>query len=193
MEQLAARIFDKIQSSEHGSRTFCDFPIKSICGMNVHLELSFLSLGASTKQVRIVIGTYDICYSENSETQLFFHTLETINRSGVDFTIFTIEKIMNYIKQMLEIIPTLRLDKLKSCLTQSDPIDTSYFDLFKFDNTELKYDICSVCHELCNTKTECKHPICIECVPRLDGYESDDEMTKRDCPLCRQQFKYICH
>jgi len=188
MESLAARIHKKIQSSEHECRPFCDFPIKSICGMNVHVELVFLSLGANTKQARIIIGTDDVSYDTHSETQLFAHTLESIKG---DFTLFTVEKITNYINQMLEIIPTLRLDKLKSCLTQDDPIDTTYFDLFKFDNTELKYDICCVCHDLCNTKTECKHPICIECVPKIDGYESDDEPTRRDCPLCRNQFKYI--
>jgi hypothetical protein len=92
---------------------------------------------------------------------------------------------------MLEIIPTLRLDKLKAKLTQDAPIDTTYFDLFKFDNVELKYDICSVCHEICNTTTECKHSICIECVSKLDGYESDDEDTLYNCPLCREKFKYL--
>jgi hypothetical protein len=191
MEQLAARIYEKIQSSMHTCRPFCDFPIKSICGMNVHLELVFLSLGANTKQVRICIGTCDINYAAHSETQLFSHTIETIQ--NIEFSFFTIEKIMDYIKQMLKIIPTLRLDKTKSCLTQSEPIDTTHFDLFKFDNTELKYDECCVCHELCNTTTECKHPICILCVSKLDGYESDDEDIRRDCPLCRSHFKYLRH
>lgn len=189
MEQLAARTHEKIQSSTHECRPFCDFPIKSICGMNVHLELVFLSLGSNTKQVRMVIGTYDVSYSEISETQLFSHTLETIQ--NIEFSFFTIEKIINHIKQMLEIIPILRLDKMKACFTQEETIDTSYFDLFKFNNTELKYDTCCVCHELCGTTTECKHPICIECVPKINGYESDDEPTRRDCPLCRKTFQYI--
>jgi hypothetical protein len=190
MEQLAARIHEKIQSSVHEQRPFCDFPIKSICGMNVHLELVFLSLGANTKQVRICIGTYDVSYAAHTETQLFAHTLETIQ--NIEFSFFTIEKIIDYIKQMLEIIPTLQLDKLKAKLTQDAPIDMTYFDLFKFDNTQIKYDDCCVCREICNTTTECKHPICILCVSKLDGYESDDEPTARDCPLCRQQFKYLC-
>ena len=189
MEQLAARIHEKIQSSVHEQRPFCDFPIKSICGMNVQLELVFLSLGANTKQVRICIGTYDVIYAAHSETQLFDHTLETIQ--NIEFSFFTIEKIIDYIKQMLEIIPTLRLDKLKAKLTQDAPIDTTYFDLFKFDNTTCKYDVCCVCHDLCGTTTECKHPICIECVSKLDGYESDDEDTLYNCPLCREKFKYI--
>jgi len=189
MEQLAARIHEKIQSSVHEQRPFCDFPIKSICGMNVHLELVFLSLGANTKQVRICIGTYDVSYAAHSETQLFAHTLETIQ--NIEFSFFTIEKIIDYIKQMLVIIPKLKLDKLKSCLTESEPIDTTYFDLFKFDNTVLLYDVCCVCYEKCNTTTECKHPLCILCVSKLSGYESEDEDTEYDCPLCREKFKYI--
>jgi hypothetical protein len=189
MESLAAIIHEKIQSSVQERRHFYDFPIKSICGMNVDIDLAFLSLGANTKQSRMKIITNDVSYAAHSDTELYDYPLETIQ--NIEFSFFTIEKIIDYIKQMLEIIPTLRLDKLKAKLTQDDPIDTTYFDLFKFDNTTCKYDVCCVCHDLCGTTTECKHPICIECVPKLDGYESDDEPTTRDCPLCRNQFKYL--
>jgi hypothetical protein len=193
MEQLAAQIHNEIQSKPEyiDNRTFCDFPIRSICGVNIHLELEFQSLGANAKQCVIKIITFDVKYSGNSDTELFSHTLELI-RPTVDFTLFTVEKITNYIKQMLEIIPKLRLNKLKAKLTQEEPIDTSYIELFKFENTELRYDICSVCHELCNTTTKCKHSICIECASKLDGYESDDEETEYDCPLCRTRFIYLC-
>jgi hypothetical protein len=197
MDQLAARIHKEIQDRipfdvRNETRTFCDFPIRSICGMKVHIELSFESLGLKRKQCTMRINTFDVLYSENSETQLFSYTFDSID-PATNFTIFTEEKIIDYIKQMLDIIPTLRLDKLKACLTQREPMDTSYFELFKFDNTELKYDICSVCHELCGTKTKCKHTICIECASKLDGYQSDeDEDPEYDCPLCRAKFKYIC-
>jgi len=189
MEQLAARIHLKIQGEEP-SISFCDFPIRSICGMDVHVELEFQTFRANAMQCALKIITFDVKYSRNSETILFSHTLELI-QPIVDFTLFTVEKINNYLNQMLEIIPKLRLDKLKAKLTQDDPIDTTYFELFKFENTELCYDICSVCHELCNTTTECKHSICILCVSKLDGYESDDEDTEYDCPLCRAKFKYL--
>jgi hypothetical protein len=188
MEQLAARIHASIQGEQ--SISFCDFPIRSICGIDVHVELQFQSIGANTIQCILIITTSKVLYCEGSNTHLFSKTLDTI-KPTVDFTLFTVEKITNYIKQMLDIIPTLRLDKLQACLTQNELIDLSYIELFKFDNTELKYDICSVCHELCGTKTECKHSICIECVSKLDGYESEDEDLIYDCPLCRAKFKYI--
>ena len=193
MEFLAARIHKEIQGKPeyYETRSFCDFPIKSICGINIHLELEFQSQGANAKQCVMKIITFDVKYSRNFDAELFSHTLELIQPT-VDFTLFTVEKITNYVNQMLDIIPTLRLDKLKAKLTQDDPIDTTYFELFKFENTELKYDICSVCHDLCNTKTECKHSICILCVSKLDGYESDeDEDPEYDCPLCRAKFKYL--
>ena len=192
MEQLAARIHNEIQSKPEyiDNRTFCDFPIRSICGVNIHLELEFQSLGSNAKQCVMKIITFDVKYSRNSDTELFSHTLELIQPT-VDFTLFTVEKITNYIKQMLEIISKLRLDKLKAKLTQEEPNNTSYIELFKFENTKLRYDICSVCHELCNTTTECKHSICIECASKLDGYESDDEDTEYSCPLCREKFKYL--
>ena len=188
MEQLAARIHASIQG-EH-SISFCDFPIKSICGIGVHVRLQFQSIGANTIQCILIITTSDVLYEEGSDIHLFSKTLDTI-KPTVDFTLFTIEKITNYIKQMLDIIPTLRLDKLHACLTQNEPTDLSYIELFKFSNTELRYEICSICHEFCNTKTECKHSICIECVSKMDGYESEDEDPIYDCPLCRAKFKYI--
>jgi len=189
MEQLAARIHASIQGEEP-SISFCDFPIRNICGIGVHVSLQFQSIGANTIQCKLIIDTSDVLYYEGKETLLFSRSLDMITPT-VDFTLFTCEKITNYIKQMLDIIPTLRLDKLKAYFTQEEPIDISYIELFKFENTELKYEICSICHDLCGTRTKCKHSICIECVSKLDGYQSDEEDPEYDCPLCRAKFKYI--
>jgi hypothetical protein len=190
MEQLAARIHTKIQKEEP-SISFCDFPIRSICGIDVHVELQFQSIGAHTIECVLIITTEDVLYCEGSNTHLFSKTLDTIKPTA-DFTLFTVEKITDYIKQMLVIIPKLQLNKLDAKLTQEEPIDTSYIELFKFQNTEIKYDICSVCHDLCGTTTKCNHFICIECASKLDGYQSDEDSDPEyDCPLCREKFKYL--
>jgi hypothetical protein len=45
-----------------------------------------------------------------------------------------------------------------------------------------KYDMCSVCHETVNTKTDCGHTICIPCFDKIKHGDEGETV----CPCCRQ-------
>jgi len=75
-------------------------------------------------------------------------------------------------------LDSLRFNKKRNRF-QTTPIRD--WDFLRSENVKLIYEECCVCQEDTNTKTNCKHPICIPCYDKIK--ENEDETQ---CPICRR-------
>jgi hypothetical protein len=194
MDKLANHIMSLVEKDKTKTIMFHKFPIKTICEIDVIISLEFI---AENPCVRFLIDA-QICIQDD-DSSLFCKVLEKFEEED-GLSKITEETIMKYLQQIVDIIPTLKLDKFESVLTDEEIIfDEKIITLFKFDNTVLKYDICSVCHDLCGTITEeCKHHLCVACVGKISENKHDcdfngicDECGYKKCPLCRKDFYSI--
>jgi len=60
-------------------------------------------------------------------------------------------------------------------------IQQQVVELFGYEDL----DECCVCSELTTLKTECRHPLCLECWVKLKKRKND---IQRQCPMCRQDI-----
>lgn len=191
MQDCADHIISLIDiEKDKQSIMFHRFPIKTICEIDVIISLEFLNEGKTL--VRFLVDSFLLV--KDDDTLLFCKVIDKLENG---FANITREKVMDYLKEIIEIIPTLKLDKFTGTLTDEFVFETEqWIQLFKFDNTILKYDICCVCHELCGTTTECHHHICVACVSKLSENNHEcsgicDECGIKTCPCCRKNFSYI--
>jgi hypothetical protein len=188
MNKLAKHVMCLVEKDKTKTIMFHKFPIKTICEIDVIISLEFI---VEAPCVRFVIDS-QVCI-QNDESSLFCKVLETFDKED-GLSKITEETIMKYLQQMADIIPTLKIDKFESVLTDEETIfDEQIINLFKFENTVLKYDICAVCQDLCGTTTEdCNHHLCISCFSKLPENKQDDtDFDTRKCPLCRKDFYSI--
>jgi len=196
LEGLAQKVKKLLETPDSNRRriAFHNFPIRVICGIDVFISFEFLNYDNL-----IVNFTIEASNSRFTcdEYYVYSKNLETIKGEDISFSSISLEMIVGYFEKIIEIIPTLHLDKYDARLTDEPNIYTEeLLERFKFENTELKFDICSVCHEVCGTITyECKHYLCIECCGKIAETEHDchpdglcDDCGFKKCPLCRESF-----
>ena len=200
MESLARAIIQGYENhfmvlAEKAGAFEFQLPIKTICGINVAAEIGIRKAmsgpwrgGVDMFVFRIF--AYEVGYEEAENagalyviySKLFPKTQAKLQADQVEA----------YLEEILEIIPTLRFDKKTTKLTADYVYDDEAVALFKFDNTTTKYEECCVCHELCGTKTECEHSLCLMCIssmPRVYDEEEDEEIKK--CPMCREKIENV--
>ena len=130
---------------------------------------------------------------KNEDTIMYSKVIDTVDA----FFDITQLKVLGYLQEMIDIIPTLKLDKFAGALTDEFIFENEQIlELFKFENTVLKYDTCCVCQELCGTTTVCHHHLCIACFSKLAEVEHEcedicDECGTKKCPICRKDFYFI--
>ena len=183
MESLAKAILKALEKSSNSGLSF-KLPVETICGIKVYAEFKVHKHNGKILSIAFNIESYDISDNDDSNT-IFSRTLAR------DFkqTTVTVEEIIPCIEQILAIIPTLKFDKKRSTLTDEDILEDEVVELFRFENTTI-CEVCCVCHDLTNSKTECGHPLCLVCMSSLDENFEGGERTK-SCPLCREYMSFI--
>jgi hypothetical protein len=113
--------------------------------------------------------------------------------SDDDFTRYVVEEVLKTLRE-------LTIDKLngyfvtpKNCpmpdLVKMDAMWEEFCQEFKDDETfELEMNECCVCFSLTKTKTNCGHPVCLECVSKI---QRDPNEYRKNCPLCRQLIRRL--
>lgn len=198
LEGLARKVLKLLEKNDTTRRriNFHNFPIRKICGIDVYVSFEFTNFDDLNVNFNIeALNTKFDC----DEYFLYSKNLETVKGEDILFSSITLEKIVEYFEKVLEIIPNLKLDKYDACLTDEPNIFTEEcLSFFKFENTELKYDTCSVCLETCGTITDCKHHLCIDCCGKIDETEHEchpdglcDECGYKKCPICRGDFMHL--
>lgn len=199
LEGLVQKVLKLLENDDMTRRriAFHNFPIKAICGVGVFINFEF-----SNFKDLIVNFTIEPSSTrfECDEYFLYRKNLEIVKGEDIPFSSITFDRVKGYFEKVIEIIPTLRLDKYDCCLTDQPNVFTEEcLSLFKFENTELKYDICSVCLDVCGTITsDCKHHLCLECCGKLPENEHEchpdglcDDCGYRKCPMCRGDFMFL--
>jgi hypothetical protein len=81
------------------------------------------------------------------------------------------------------VFPTLKFSKLKGIFMSPHATDSrykpspSYHHLLTHPTLVLKSVQCVACMEDTEVKTDCNHPLCIQC---------NQNLKKRNCPMCRR-------
>lgn len=192
MESLAKAIMQKLEKTLEGlgnsSDIYFKLPIKTICGIKVSSELKFVRHNSQIHAVAFNVESYDICDESEDSPSIFYRNV----LKDLRVTTLTLEQIISCIEQILTIIPTLKFNKKTSELTDEDFLGDDVHELFKFDNTTIIGDVCSVCHELTNTRTDCSHQLCLVCMSSIKGYYESGEHIRK-CPLCRDDITILHH
>jgi hypothetical protein len=192
MESLAKAILQKFEKSVESLGNHGDFffklPVKTICGIKVCAELKFFRGNSQIHDVRFDIESYDISVHDSDDSPSIFCRCLL---KDLKVPTLTLEQIISSIEQILVIIPTLKFNKKKLELTDAEILGDDVDELFKFENTTI-HDVCSVCHELTNTRTDCDHALCLVCMSSIKGYYEEGEHIRK-CPLCRNDITMLHH
>ena len=104
---------------------------------------------------------------------------------------FTKETAKDTIKNIIELLKNLKMDKTTSFLRDKKKLEKEaelttsnqdLYDLLECENLKLEIEECVVCREITNSYfRECKHTICGVCCSKLT---IDDDFCV-DCPICR--------
>jgi len=196
LEGLARMVMKLLEKDDMTRRrvAFHNFPYRKICGIEVFVSFEFTNFDDLVVNFNIeASNTRFSC----DEYYIYSKTLDTVKGEDIPFSSITLEKIVGYFEKVVEIIPTLKLDKYDVCLSDEPNVFTEEcLSFFKFENTELKYDACSVCLETCGSMTsDCKHHLCLECCEKIAETDHDcgpegicDECGTKKCPICRTDF-----
>jgi len=186
MESLAKAILQAFEKVNDNSYLHYKLPIKTICGIKVCAEFKVSKYLVDRCNIIFVVESHDLCNERESESSSdIFNRVLLKSFQGA----LAVEHIIACIEQILAILPTLKFDKKTSQLTDEEFFSDDVVELFRFDNTTVD-DICSVCHELTNTRTDCSHTLCLVCMSSIKGYYEGGEHV-RDCPLCREDISML--
>lgn len=138
-------------------------PIDTICGIN------------ATMRFRYIHNIFEVIIeSEWEECVLYYKDLK--NQEELDL--------------VLNNVSSLKFSKMDSYLyvneteLQSNRYKKILNSMGECPNIKLSIQECSVCLEMTNKKTRCKHPLCYVCYSSL---------VSKDCPLCRKSLNHYCN
>jgi hypothetical protein len=169
--------------------------IKSLRDINCDFELrfGFNDINPKFSVVFKIRHSYMYDYDYDTCDVLFDHYYKN------DFELFNEEAVRIIIDEMLEIIPTLKFDLFTGKFVKRHHLQAAELDMFKdIEGLELKGEKCSICFEIVNTTSHCKHYLCVPCYQQIplkkdEDDEDDDEDADdiyRSCPICRDRIGY---
>lgn len=148
--------------------------------------------------------TLRFCFDRDKtefSTVLFINHNEMFSDEQEEFTLY-LERIGTYKKFNTETLSTV-LDDMK---TEISKLHFSVFsgqfinvpstileemDFFSdIPSVKMMGEECSVCQEHVNTKTECKHYLCLPCFQQIKETSDEDGNDFKPCPLCREPISY---
>ena len=159
------------------------FPIKEISGMKVDLVQIHIPNQTSKDTEYLSLHKNEILFKIDTDylpDSIYFEWFP-----------FTKETAKDTIKNIIELLKNLKMDKATSFLRDkrkekkaelTTPQDL--YDLLECENLKLEFDECVVCREITNSHfRECKHTICGVCTSKL----TIDDGDCVDCPICRKK------
>jgi hypothetical protein len=164
------------------------FPIKEISGMKV--DLVQIHIPKQTPK-----DTECPCLHEN-EILLKIDTDYIPHSIYFEWFPFTKETAKDTIKNIIELLKNLKMDKATSFLRDKRKLEKKeelttpqdLYDLLECENLKLEIDECVVCREITNSYfRECKHTMCGICCSKL----TIDDEDCIECPICRNKYS-VC-
>ena len=145
-------------------------PIHSVDSIECCVRIEKKSNFAGTEFIySLVLDTGKVCImEEDCEPQCYIYWRRPLDPANLKTSL----------KTMLD---SLRFNKKKNMFETTPTYD---WDFLKSENVKLRYtcEECCVCHEITESKTTCKHSLCIPCYDKIKM----DEKYSTLCPLCRE-------
>lgn len=173
-------------------------PIKKLDGVlvDVRIQIDWKN-ECKSKDANMVLVIDSVFKSDDngeSENINFFNHYSPGIMVYKDTTEWEIGMMQESLLAIQTLIGKLKYDKILNKFVvfgTSDETKAHYEIWSQNANTELEAEVCSVCHEVTTSKTECDHPLCLQCWSQLkkvqapqDRYMSD--MFGHNCPICRE-------
>lgn len=186
---IIADIYNEIKTKRKSAitRNFLHYHfqgIKSLHGIKctMQIEIAFHLNPSEPEHCRMLLRIThpDMC-DDDGEDHLFSKILGQYENLSK-------ENISLMLDALLELLPTLQFNLFNGNFypSTSNPVQLAIKDFFKdVKGLQFRGDECCVCLELVNTKTECKHYLCIPCYQQLK-FVNDE----RPCPKCREDISY---
>ena len=166
-------IYEKIIANCENEHCCCRadlFPIHAIDGIKAEIEVHILRV-ATTNAILLRMRVYD-----DWKRILLY-----------EYRVDKYEDLQTFIT----ILPRLKYNPITNELQNGDELKQYQkntmlgYDLYKcMEKTEsliTRFDECSVCFEVCKTRTSCKHPLCFKC---------ESKLPTQKCPICRSTYNH---
>lgn len=169
---------------------FCIDEIKKICDISVYVKIQIYSNCILLKIVSSI--TYDADYNDI----LFYSTL--FNPQFLNYIEFS--DFIIIISKIKKTINSLQFNNLLGIFQNTSTIRTSnklikYFNTCKNITLNESINQCSICYELTQAKTKCKHPLCFKCFEKIEFKITHlsncildincNCIASKLCPICR--------
>jgi hypothetical protein len=117
---------------------------------------------------------------------------------------FTIEDYEVFVKKVFDTLEKIQFDKMSGRFATQEKIRINREILEPIrlmPHIKMTYDTCAVCLDFTETKTQCKHHLCVYCWDKIkrkycgdcDNGRSDCEKIdcgRKPCPICRQSIEH---
>jgi len=103
-----------------------------------------------------------------------------------------VEDVYNAIEDFTNRLDNLKLDRISGKLTDTPQFYPTECKFLKSPNIKSLYQECCVCYEITQTRTICKHPLCVRCwgqIPTISNPEGGDDDYEQPCPICRRDLQ----
>jgi hypothetical protein len=109
-----------------------------------------------------------------------------------DYQNFDEENVSLVLDQLKQLLSTLQFNILQGNFNSTDHTYSAVRDFFgDIQGFVFSGNDCCVCGEVrVNTKTKCKHYLCIPCYQQLNFVHNEEYGEIRPCPLCRENILY---
>lgn len=124
----------------------------------------------------------------NEYINYYVDTIHTITSMSSKLDINYFIEVVKIFKEMLHTIHFNKFLGRFCCGMNYDSLGIEWKHLIgetMNSNIKCDFDVCCVCHETTQTKTQCKHYLCYSCWEQIKVNCNDDEIYP--CPICRNK------
>lgn len=173
----------KIENNKHGLGYL--IPIKRIDGVDVLARIQISCTCNGRSYYMFTIESPIVCDGESGCPLQLFYLSRTEDQSRTK-----VQEMCSFLETIQQTLPKLKFDKMTSEFT-TEPITQipRLCDaLFKFDNIEMDYQECCICHDITERVTRCQHCLCIPCHHKIKTQKDENDNDVIRCPICREDL-----
>jgi hypothetical protein len=163
-------------------------PIKKIRNISVYVSIH----KSSRTEYKFAIQPNDFSVDED---QIF----QTVNKTRPKVLIEDEDNFIEHVvRNSLLSLKKLKFDNLMGAFYIEEPsqerqkmfdLEAEFCQAFKDDeHMEMDSKECCVCFTMTQSRTNCDHSVCLECISKLKPVEIADGAKHIGCPMCRQRI-----
>lgn len=178
--------------------------VRALRGNHVEINLQIIEIDGIDVAVHLVLGVNDdSTFITYSHLKIESSKIQEIREDCAEQKRLLTIPLKNHQQELKQQISSLllqcklNLESIKFsklfgvfCSVDKIPLQTySFCQAFNIEEETgiiSKFGDCCICFDKTNTRTPCKHALCIPCWAKIN-YKEDDDLgdNVRDCPICR--------